>query len=131
MMILLDTHAWIWLAADPSRLSKPAVKLIEKTAKSSELSIASISLWETAMLISKERLSVSLPVADWMEMCVEKTRVSVLPLTARIAVLSTQTGIHGDPADRIIAATAWFYGIKLLTADKKLRDCTFIICVWD
>ena len=51
-MILLDTHAWIWLAAEPERLSRRASSAIRRAARSGEIAIASISLWETTMIIS-------------------------------------------------------------------------------
>lgn len=43
------------------------------------------------------------------------------PLTAEISMASCRLpDFHGDPADRIIVATAITLGIPLITADEKI-----------
>ena len=44
-----------------------------------------------------------------------------LPLTGEIAIIAGELeGLHGDPADRFIVATAIAHDAMLLTADDRL-----------
>ncbi len=46
---------------------------------------------------------------------------SELPLTGEIAILASELdGLHSDPADRFIAATAITRDATLVTADERL-----------
>jgi PIN domain nuclease of toxin-antitoxin system len=38
--------------------------------------------------------------------------------------------MHGDPADRIIAATARTLSARLVTADDRLRGLPDVVSVW-
>jgi PIN domain nuclease of toxin-antitoxin system len=57
--------------------------------------------------------------------------VRVLPITAEIAVLSQSDQFpHGDPADRLIAATARFHRAPLVTSDVKVRKLRDVETIW-
>jgi PIN domain nuclease of toxin-antitoxin system len=57
--------------------------------------------------------------------------VTVLPITPEIAELAqSELFIHGDPADRLIAATSLAYRASLITADEKLRAIPQLRCIW-
>jgi len=62
---------------------------------------------------------------------VQSLRLTVLPITPAIAARA-ESGIvpHGDPADRLIAATTLVYDAALITADEKLRALPNLRCVW-
>jgi PIN domain nuclease of toxin-antitoxin system len=114
-MILLDTHVWVWLAIEPKRLSRRATTAIRKATESGGISIASISLWELAMLFALGRLRAPGTVEASVRSLVEKTGVIVHEITAEIAALSTMfpESFPQDPADRLIGATARSLGLSL------------------
>ena len=122
---LLDTHAWIWLAnGDPRFKNGSSLKMIEKASKSSELYVASISIWEIGMLEAKGRVRFQMPCLEWVKRAVELPGLSVIDLSAEIAIESSRLpGVfHGDPADRILVATARSEGLTILTQDQKILD---------
>lgn len=55
-LILLDTHAWLWLCVEPRRLSAPASAAIRNALSAGGIAVASISLWEMAMMIALGRV---------------------------------------------------------------------------
>lgn len=74
------------------------------------------------MLVSKNRLTLSRDVLDWLQAALRLPGIKLADLTVEISVASTRLPwpIHADPADRILAATARHFGATLLTADEKL-----------
>ena len=101
-MILLDTHAWVWLAMDSKRLSRPALAAIRRAAESGGISIASISLWELATLFDHGRIRAPGTIESSVRAVIDGTSVIVHELTAEIAALATAfpREFSGDPADR-------------------------------
>ncbi len=129
-MILLDTHVWIWWAAEtPRRLSARARRAI---AESPSIAVSAISPWEVAMLVTKGRLELDRDVLVWIRQALALPRVTLVPLTPEIAVRSTRlgAGFPGDPADRILVATARELGASLVTKDRILRSAEGVRTVW-
>lgn len=131
-MILLDTHILLWLCLDPKRLSRAASTTIRQAVRSGGIAIASISLWEIAMLVTLGRLSPRGTPESWLSELIRKSGVVVKDLTPAIAVLSTQfpENFPHDPADRLIAATARAEGITLVTRDGRMRASELVKTVW-
>jgi PIN domain nuclease of toxin-antitoxin system len=129
-MILLDTHALIWLARDPSRLSKTSADAIRSSVQSGGLAISAITLWELAWLATHARLNFHESVDDFIEELTSRT--AVLPITPRIAILANQLPVTypSDPCDRLIGATAMSEGIPLVTKDRTIRNCKQIKTIW-
>lgn len=121
-MILLDTHVWLWLSDDQPALGKPARHAIEAALKEDTLYLSPISLWEVALKSSRGKLVLDRPLRPWMLKTLELTRVRLFPISASIACDCAELPpeFHGDPADRIIAATARCEGLTLITHDKAL-----------
>lgn len=121
-MIVLDTHAWIWWVADRERLSSAAARAI---ADSDAIGISAISSWEVAMLADRGRIELDRPVARWVRAALAADgRTVEVPLTSSIALAAAglgEDGMHGDPADRFILATARDRGGRLVTKDGALR----------
>lgn len=123
-MIVLDTHTLIWWISDDPQLSKAAADTILHELIDGEVIISSISAWEVAMLVQKNRLILSMDVDAWLNAISNIERVRFYPVENEIAVKSaTLPGqFHKDPADRIIVATARKLGCALITADEKIRS---------
>ena len=122
---LLDTHVWLWVVCGgKSELRKPAASAIERAATRSALVISAISVWEVAMLESKGRIQLQMECLEWVDAAIRRAGLRIIPLSTEIAVASTRLPgePHGDPADRIIAATARHENAVLLTRDRSLLD---------
>ncbi len=120
-MIVLDTHAWLWWVAKPSRLSRVAREAIDGSER---FGVATISCWEIAMLVEAGRVELDRPVEHWIEQALADARAQSLPLTSRIAVQAALLGRErfvGDPADRIIYSSARGTGARLVTRDAPMR----------
>lgn len=129
-MIVLDTHAWVWWIAGSDRLSDEARSAIENEPC---LGICSISCWEVAMLVSKERLELIVPVEQWVQDTLALPGVELLPLSARAAVRAAtddRFGPEADPADRMIAATAIEHEAPLVTRDRRLIEMSHVETIW-
>ena len=127
-MVVIDTHVLVQDALEPNRLSPRARKALDGHG---ELAASDISLWEIAMLIARGRLAVAADAAAFIEKILEARAIRILPITARIAVLSqSDQFIHGDPADRVIAATAMVHGAQLVTADTRLKRVPGLRVLW-
>lgn len=131
-MILLDTHALVWMVSDSSRLSRTAARELRKAERSGELAIASISLWELALLYHHGRLRTSGSIEAAIRMILEKSRVQVIEVTPEIAALTTTfpETYPKDPADRLIGATARAFGLTLVTQDERILSSPLIRSIW-
>ena len=120
---VLDTHVWIWLVnGGPERLLAGAADAIRRASAESALAISAISVWEVAMLESKGRLQLQMECLEWVSEATRRAGIRIVPLSPEIAVASTRLPgkLHGDPSDRIIAATARHEGAILVTRDRAL-----------
>ncbi len=121
--LLLDTHVWYWVQkGDDQMAGSDAVPAIEYARARGGVVVSAISTWELAMLESKARILMSQDCSLWIRTALSAPGVILQPITPDIAVDSTRLpgGFHGDPADRIIVATARFLGIPLVTADRRI-----------
>ena len=117
-MILLDTHAAIWLAIDG--LGKQSQRIADKALADDRLAVSAFSFWELGMLIAKRRLR-AVKSAGELRAKLLTAGIRELPLSGEIAILATELeNLNGDPADRIIAATAIAHDATLMTADGNL-----------
>ncbi len=122
-MLLLDTHIWLWYAAGLSELLRPAgVKRLEEARKHDGLVVSAISVWEIGVLSAKGRIQLSVPLVDWVERALDVPGIRMEPVDAAIAAESTLLpgDPHGDPADRLLIATARKLGITLATRDGAI-----------
>jgi len=121
-VIVLDTHAALWMLNDDPNLGKRGCTAALAARDANELAISSISFWEIALLIAKGRLDLGIPPAELRRQLLD-TGVLELPVTGDIAVLAVElANLHGDPADRFIAATAIAHSATLMTADRRLLN---------
>ncbi len=132
-MIVLDTHVLIWwVSGATDQLSPAAQQAIKQEIQDGKIVVSSISAWELAMLVAKDRLALSMDVADWLA-CVDQIEtLSFVPVDNIIAVKSTELPgeFHKDPADRIIVATARKVAAPLVTADEKILAYPHVRTIW-
>jgi PIN domain nuclease of toxin-antitoxin system len=117
--ILLDTHVVHWWSAEPERVSRAATRAL---GEADELAVAAISWFELAWLARNERIVVTTPVRAWLAQLAGRLRtIAITPAIAETAV-SLPASFPGDPADRLIYATAVERGWRLVTKDRRLRS---------
>lgn len=125
-MLLLDTHIWIWLInKDPD--VKPWLTAIDQAAQADSLCVSAISVWEMGMLHSKGRIELKTDALTWVRKALAASGISLVAISPEIAIESTRLPgeYHGDPADRIIIATARIMSAAIATRDRKMIDyCT-------
>jgi PIN domain nuclease of toxin-antitoxin system len=120
--LLLDTCAAIWLAADEP-LSQSALEGVEAAHVAGvALQISPVTAWEIGMLARKGRFRSHLTPQRWFEQLCAVPGVEICGLSSRIMLESSflPGDFHGDPADRLMAATAREYGFTLVTRDRAL-----------
>ena len=129
-MIVLDTHAWIWWVSAPHRLGRRARREI---ARARRVGVPSICCLEVATLAERGRIELDRPTLDWLEDALDEPNLDLLPLTPAVAVRAATLGdrFHGDPADRLIVATAILYSARLVTKDDRIRAWPAAPSVWD
>ena len=120
--LLLDTPAWLWLAEGDHLFTPSTLLAIEEAVRQNALFLSPISLWEIGLKHSRHRLKLSLPLRPWMTQALDYPGLHLLAIESEIACCCAElpAEFHGDPADRIIAATARAEGLTLLTQDRLL-----------
>lgn len=122
-MILLDTHVLVWLAEASPRLGGKARKAIDAAYRESEVMVSAISFWEVATLARKGRIRLDMDLQTWRNDFVEQGVIE-FPVTGEIGIKAAGLDpFHGDPADRLIVATALQHALTLVTADGRLLNC--------
>ena len=118
-MVLLDTNAFLWLWLDHPRLGVIARQAINSATRQNELAVSAISFWEIAMLHEKRRMTLLRDLHSWRVELLQEGLIEI-PVNGGIAILANQLAdLPGDPADRIIVATA-LEGHRLITADDRI-----------
>ena len=117
--VLLDTHVIQWWSAEPDRLSSTAAKAV---SDADELAVAAISWFELAWLARHERIILAIPTRSWLEQLAAQVRtIGITPAIADTAT-TLPGSFPGDPADRLIYATAIENGWRLVTKDRRLLE---------
>lgn len=122
--LVLDTHIWVWLMEGKTDLKPGLRRRIESCAREGELLVSAISAWEVGMLEAKGRLTFDQECADWVRDALSAPGIRLAPLEPAVAVAGSRLpgDFHGDPADRIIIATARAHACPLVTADQAIVD---------
>jgi PIN domain nuclease of toxin-antitoxin system len=82
---IIDTHIWLWLVSNDTRLEKNVKKKLKTILSEEKLILAGISLWETAMLVNLKRISLSIPFDEWVEKAASPERFAIYPINKKIA----------------------------------------------
>jgi PIN domain nuclease of toxin-antitoxin system len=117
LKLLLDTHIWIWFVDSPERIRTTARDQL--ASPENELWLSPINTWEVLLLHRKQRIRLSINPMEWLERATAGIHREA-PLTHEIVRVAHELQLHGDPADRFIAATAQVHDLTLVTADERL-----------
>lgn len=128
-MIVLDTHALLWWAADPDRLSPVAAARLRDVERHGGFASA-ISIWELGLKIKRSKLDVVITIDELVRRTLG-TAIELLPVDTATWVRSLDLPWeHRDPADRVIVATALLRGVPLMTNDAEIHRFGGVECVW-
>jgi PIN domain nuclease of toxin-antitoxin system len=128
-MLLLDTHALVWLASDREQLTPNGQAAIRGSA--GQLFMSAISSLEIALLVKRHRLDLPLPPERFVAECLRHHGIAEIPVDSTIAMAAAALpDIHNDPFDRILAATAIIHRLDLLSKDTVLPQYPGLRVVW-
>ena len=131
MKVLLDTHVWLWWLLGSPRLGAGERGSLDRMAAAGSTHLSAMSLWEAQMLYAKGRLTLDRPFQNWLQEAGSPAVVKIMPLDVEVVIALHQMpdGFHGDPADRLIVATALAHGLVLATQDQAIRN-SGVIPIW-
>ncbi|MGA2538668.1 MAG: type II toxin-antitoxin system VapC family toxin [Terracidiphilus sp.] len=130
-MILLDTHAVVWLMISPERVSKAATTAITRSiAEGNRPAVSSATIFEIAYGARRGRILLHVTGSEFLDRL--RSAFDLRPITEEIAFAAAAIPerFHGDPLDRIIAATAKVDDLVLLTADSGIRRAGVCKTLW-
>lgn len=128
-MVLLDTHAFVWLASDPSQLSTTARELLSEPNQRVGISI--VTAWEIALLCKRGRLELPLAPADYIETALAHHNLEEFPLDRALILKAVSLpDLHNDPFDRILVATAQAFNVSLISKDRQIAQYPDIEIIW-
>lgn len=128
-MIVVDTHAWVWWTSAPARVGKAARRALERAKR---IGVPAICCLEVAVLANRGRISLDRPALEWLQDALGSGRFDLLPLTPAVAVKAADlpADFPGDPADRLIVATAILESGVLVTRDNRIQDSALVRTLW-
>lgn len=119
-MIVLDTHALVWLFQGERKLGRKAKALIDRFWPAGKVAVSAMTFWEVALLASRGRIALAAEAGEWRSQLLTDGLME-LPLDGSIAVRAMDlVGLPDDPVDRLIAVTALNYHAALVTADERI-----------
>lgn len=120
MALLLDTCAMVFFGENTGDLSEEAMLAIE--TRSEAIFVSALSVAELACAQERGRLKLRTHWKQWWNGILERNGWEVLPLTADIMAeaWSLPGPVHGDPADRLLIATARIERMTIITTDQKI-----------
>jgi PIN domain nuclease of toxin-antitoxin system len=130
-MILLDSHVLVWLLTAGERLSVRAREaILEARVVGEKLGYSPVSLYEIGYAVHRKRLLLNSATEDFIAAI--ESKLEFIPLTVEIVVCAAKLPepFHGDPMDRIIAATAIVKGSTLITHDQEIRRANVCKTLW-
>src|SRR5436190_7328003 len=132
MLILLDTHAWLWWVTHDKRLSSAARRAIASAQTRKTLWLSLVSVWEIAKKVEKQQLVLDRPLEAWLDLAANQPGLQVAELSRAVLVESCRlpAGFSGDPADQLIVATAREREATLVTKDDRILEYAHVRTLW-
>ncbi|CAN5442258.1 type II toxin-antitoxin system VapC family toxin [soil metagenome] len=119
-MILLDTHVLVRYLMGDKKLGKRAIAAIDKSLPLDEAFVSAISFWEVPRLVERGRIDLDTTVFAFRALAL-RHGIQEDPVDGEVAISAGELPPkHGDPADRLLVATAMLRGLTLITADQIL-----------
>ena len=120
-MILLDTHVLLWLRLGSERLRGLARREVERAWPTGEAAVSAITFWEVALLHERGKMTLLRDIPSWRRQLLQ-AGLHEIPVDGEIGIRAwSLDDLHGDPADRLIVATA-LGGHRLVTADRRILE---------
>lgn len=120
-MLLLDTCAAIWLA-NGDTMSRQSTAAIRNAAASGDVLVSPVTAWEIGLLAAKRGINFRPSPRDWFNGLMARPGMRLIPLTPEMAIDSSflPGSVHGDPADRLLIATARHLQVPVVTRDSRI-----------
>ena len=121
-MLLLDTHAWVWVVEDDLRIGRAARQAVGRAEASGRVRVSPVSFFEITALCTSGRLRLSMPSHAWLSEAISSAAIRVAELTAAVAMDAGAIPREqlADPMDRLLVASARQLGATLLTGDERI-----------
>jgi PIN domain nuclease of toxin-antitoxin system len=127
MRLLLDTHAFVFLASDQGQIPSRA----REAMRVSPMFLSSISALEIALLAKHGRLRLPIAPGEFVDRALEQHGVSEIPVDRGLAVASAELpDMHNDPFDRLIIATAHEHDLVIVTKDEVIPQYPGVRALW-
>ena len=118
--LLLDTCTFIWLVAEPARLSQRLCDVIDIHAN--ELRLSAVSIWEICLKWKAGKLDLPKPPRSWIEEQVISWNIGLVPIEREHLYRVTELPMyHRDPFDRLLVAQSIVEGLTVATPDSALH----------
>lgn len=125
MKLLLDTHIWIWAIQNPAKLGRHVRRHLDKT--NNELYLSPVSIWEAHHMEQRGRLRSKQGFSQWVEEALRLLPLQEAPFTFPVATAASRIALpQSDLGDILLAATASFFDLTLVTADSQLLGCSWL-----
>jgi len=124
VLLLLDTHVWIWTLEGDRRIGRRTRQLLDRAAARDAVRVAAASVFEAAALYTSGRLRLASPLELWLSGALAGAGVRVAEIAGTVALDAGTIGREAlpDPMDRVIVATARGLDGTLVTADRVILD---------
>lgn len=121
--LLLDSHVWIWTVNGDAALGRKAKAVIRDRARRGAVAVSGISFWELAVKAGKGDLELLPDVRTWLAAASRVAGLGVIDIDRDLMLRAASLEWpHADPADRMLAATAMFHHLDLVTADRVILE---------
>jgi PIN domain nuclease of toxin-antitoxin system len=122
--LLLDTCAIIWFSQQAKMLPDAVAAIDAAADRRQPIWISLITAWELGLLEKRGRTPMARPPAAVFDAFLKMPGLGLQPLTSSILIGSSFLPgvLHGDPADRIIIATARALDLTIVTRDRLILD---------
>ena len=128
MRLLLDTCTFLWLAAEPSKISAPAAAALNDPANS--LHLSDVSVWEIVLKHAAGKLPLPQKPRVWIPNRAAFFQLQRVPIEHEALFRSGELPpVHNDPFDRLLAAQALAEPFQFISPDAPFRAYG-VTCIW-